>query len=177
MKRMLQKLVQFFSPNPLTLRAQDMYIACVRQARNPFFYEQLKVPDTIDGRFDMVVLHLFLLLRPLKHEKLLGEAMVDAFFADMDRNLREMGVGDPSVGKRIRKMVDAFYGRLAAYETAWQDDATLKTALYRNIYAENADAGHVETLARYVRTCGTQLQEAAISLRDGNVSWPSPAGR
>lgn len=159
------------------MQAQDVYIACVSQARNPFFYTDLHVPDTIDGRFDMVVLHLFIALRALKGETAFGEAITDAFFADMDRNLREMGVGDPSVGKRIRKMVDALYGRIAAYEAAWESDEALRDALMRNIYAGTAEADCLAQLAAYARRSDAQLQEAAASLRAGNVTWPAPSGR
>lgn len=174
---MLKKLAQIFSPNPHAARAQELYIACVQQARNPFFYHELKVPDTLDGRFDMVVLHLFLILRALKGEAELGEALSDAFFEDMDRNLRELGVGDPGVGKRIRKMLDALYGRIAAYESAWENAVTLKEALNRNIYANTGEATHLEILERYVRHCAKQHQDAAMSLREGKSSWPTPSGR
>jgi cytochrome b pre-mRNA-processing protein 3 len=174
---MFQKLAQFFSPDPLHVQANELYIACVAQARNPFFYTELKVPDTIDGRFDMVVLHVFLLLRSLKQEPALAEEIVDAFFADMDRNLREMGVGDPSVGKRVRKMLDALYGRIAAYEAAWQDDAALGEALLRNVYAGEAEPSHVSQLAEYVRRSAQAVHDAAASLREGSVTWPAPSGR
>ena len=175
---MLQRLTQFFSPDPLKARAQDLYIACVTQARNSFFYNELHVPDTLDGRFDMVVLHVFLLLRRLKGEEGLARALTDAFFVDMDRNLRELGVGDPGVGKRIRKMVDALYGRIAAYEDAWEKDDKLQEALKRNIYAGNVNDTDVEVLLGYVRACSKQLHEAtAESLREGSCSWPVPSGR
>jgi len=175
---MLQRLTQFFSPDPLKVRAQDLYIACVTQARNSFFYERLHVPDTLDGRFDMVVLHLFLLLRRMKGEEGLARAVTDAFFVDMDRNLRELGVGDPGVGKRIRKMVDALYGRIAAYESTWENDHTLQETLKRNIYAGNVNDQDVEMLLGYVRSCAKQLQEAtAESLREGSCNWPVPSGR
>lgn len=171
---MFKKLAQFFSPDPLKTGAQSVYIACVKQARNPFFYTQLHVPDTIDGRFDMVVLHLFILLRALKGQAAFGEAITDAFFADMDRNLREMGVGDPSVGKRIRKMVDALYGRIAAYENAWENDAALQEALMRNIYAGVADVENLHHLIDYIRRSDAQTQDAAVSLLAGKILWPSP---
>jgi cytochrome b pre-mRNA-processing protein 3 len=174
---MLRKLAQIFSPNPHAARAQELYIACVQQARNPFFYDELKVPDTLDGRFDMVVLHLFLILRAIKSEPELGEALTDAFFKDMDRNLRELGVGDPGVGKRIRKMVDALYGRIAAYETTWESDEALKSAFNRNIYADKGDVRHVDVLVKYARECARMHHDAAMSLREGKSSWPSPSGR
>lgn len=174
---MLNALKQFFSPDPLSAQAQALYNTCVAQARQPFFYTRIKVPDTLDGRFDMLVLHLFLLLRAIKGEKQLGEAITDAFFKDMDRNLRELGVGDPGVGKRIRKMVDALYGRIAAYEAAWESDTAFADALNRNIFAEKGDATAIAELAAYVRRCAAQLQDAAMSLREGNCAWPDPSGR
>jgi cytochrome b pre-mRNA-processing protein 3 len=94
----------------------------VAAARQEVFYARWAVPDTVDGRFDMIALHLFLVLERLKGE---GQAvedfrqvLTDTFFQDMDRSLREMGVGDISVGKKVRKMAEAFYGRVQAYAAA-----------------------------------------------------------
>lgn len=170
---MLKALKQIFSPDPHVLQAQLLYNTCVSQARQTFFYKEWNIPDTLDGRFDVLVLHVFLLLRALKGEPAMAEAVTDAFFKDMDRNLREMGVGDPGVGKRIRKMLDALYGRIAAYETAWNEDAALKDALNRNLYAEKGDVSSLDTAVTYVRSCAKQLETQAVSLREGRCSWPS----
>src|ERR1700761_176269 len=97
-----------------------LYAKAVAQARQPVFYAEREVPDTVDGRFDLLVLHVFLLLHRLgaegKATKSLNQGLFDLMFADMDRSLREMGVSDMSVGKRVKDMARAFYGRVDAYE-------------------------------------------------------------
>ena len=91
-----------------------LYTSAVAAARSPFFY----TADTLDGRFDLVGLHVFLLIDRLRRDPPpgpeLAQAVFDAMFADMDVNLREMGVGDLSVGKKVRAMWEAFHGRAAA---------------------------------------------------------------
>jgi cytochrome b pre-mRNA-processing protein 3 len=117
-----------------------LYGAAVAAAREPIFYTRLGVPDTLDGRFDLVGLHVGLLIRHLRRKPApgpaLAQAVFDAMFNDMDVNLREMGVGDLSVGKRVRAMWEAFHGRASAYEAALDDPdpALLETALARNVW-------------------------------------------
>jgi cytochrome b pre-mRNA-processing protein 3 len=128
----------------------ELYGAAVAAARDPVFYTRLGVPDTLDGRFDLVGLHVSLLIRHLRRRAApgpaLSQAVFDAMFNDMDVNLREMGVGDLSVGKRVRAMWEAFHGRAAAYEAALDDpnEAALPKALARNVWrgggADGADA-------------------------------------
>jgi len=100
----------------------ELYGAAVAGARDPFFYTDLGVVDTVDGRFDMISLYTFLVIHRLKRERPLGpalaQAVFDAMFSDMDMNLREMGVGDLSVGRKVRVMWEAFHGRASAYATA-----------------------------------------------------------
>ncbi len=118
----------------------QLYTGAVGAARDPFLYIDLGVPDTLDGRFDMVGLYAFLVIQRLKREPApgpaLAQAVFDAMFSDMDINLREMGVGDLSVGKRVKAMWEAFHGRANAYATALgEDDRTgLEAALARNIW-------------------------------------------
>ena len=118
----------------------QLYTAAVAAARDPFLYEALGVPDTLDGRFDLVGLHAFLLIHRLKAEPApgpdLAQAVFDAMFSDMDINLREMGVGDLSVGKRVRAMWEAFHGRAQAYSQALDalDPVALEGALARNMW-------------------------------------------
>ena len=104
------------SPDPV----EALYAALVQKARDPKFYTDLAVPDTVDGRFDMVVIHAMLVMRRLRETPAevhtTGQRLFDLMFTDMDRSLREMGVGDLSVGTHVRKMAKAFYGRAAAYE-------------------------------------------------------------
>jgi cytochrome b pre-mRNA-processing protein 3 len=129
-----------------------LYGAAVAAARDPYLYLTLGVPDTLDGRFDMVGLHAFLLIHRLSTEPPLGpplaQAVFDAMFADMDVNLREMGVGDLSVGKRVRAMWEAFNGRSAVYAAALeaQDTSALAASIARNVWRggdapEGAPAG------------------------------------
>lgn len=118
----------------------QLYTAAVTAARDPFLYIDLGAPDTLDGRFDVIGLHAFLVIRRLKSEPEPGfavaQAVFDAMFSDMDINLREMGVSDMSVGKRVRAMWEAFHGRAHAYATALAeaDVAGLEAALARNIW-------------------------------------------
>jgi cytochrome b pre-mRNA-processing protein 3 len=130
----------------------------VAQARLPGFYRDFGVPDTLDGRFDMIVLHAFLALHRLKRDGQaqgpVGQALFDLMFADMDASLREIGVGDLSVGKKVKRMATGFYGRVAAYDEglASTGDTALEEALGRNLYGTVKPApAHVAAMARYMR--------------------------
>ena len=102
--------------------ATPLYTEIVRQARQPDFYNKLGVPDTYNGRFDLIALHAFIIMRRLKsigkNGETLSQALFDCMFIDIDKNLREMGVGDLSVGKKIKNLAAAYYGRVKAYEGA-----------------------------------------------------------
>ena len=118
--------------------ARDLYGVIVNQARQPGFYAEMGVPDTVDGRFEMICLHAFLVLRRLradKSESALSQGLFDTMFEDMDRNLREMGAGDLGVGRRVKAMAKALYGRIAAYDAGLDGDrSTLVESLIRNAY-------------------------------------------
>ena len=96
-----------------------LYKLIVKQARTKAFYSNLKIPDTIDGRFELVVLHFFFLERVLdkeiKKDQLIYKELLEIMYKDFDMSLREIGVGDLSVGKKIYQMTEAFSGRLFAY--------------------------------------------------------------
>jgi cytochrome b pre-mRNA-processing protein 3 len=130
----------------------ELYAAAVAGARQPFFYAALGVPDTLDGRFDLIALHAFLLVHRLRDDPDLAQAVFDAMFADMDRNLREIGVGDLSVGKRVRDMWEAFHGRSKVYAEAVEanDADALAVALARNVWRGAAPENAASTLARHV---------------------------
>jgi cytochrome b pre-mRNA-processing protein 3 len=133
--------------------SEALYGAIVAAARQEKFYAQWLVPDTLDGRFDMMVLHMFLVLDRLRgfgaEAEVLKQALTDRFFAEMDAALREVGVGDLVVGKKVRKMAEAFYGRATAYTSAMAAGETaLAEALARNIYA-GANAKHAVDLAKW----------------------------
>ncbi|MBN9563068.1 MAG: ubiquinol-cytochrome C chaperone family protein [Alphaproteobacteria bacterium] len=132
-----------------------LYGAAVSAARDSYFYATLGVPDTLDGRFDMLGLHAALLIRRLRQcpepGPAIAQAVFDAMFSDMDRNLREMGVSDLAVGKRVRAMWEAFHGRAQAYDAALDanDPDALAAAVSRNVWrGEQAAHGATETLAR-----------------------------
>src|SRR5450432_4115159 len=126
-----------FRPDPNAAPAARLYDAIVSQARQPDFYAAGGVPDSIDGRFEMIVLHAYLVLRRLRGAgevaEPLAQALVDRLFADMDASLREMGAGDLGVGKRVKRMATAFYGRVAAYE-AGDKRGDMAEALARNLF-------------------------------------------
>ena len=145
---------------PGTIEA--IYGMIVTQAREPLFYRALGVPDTVNGRFDLLLLHLWLVLRRLKPVEGgvgLSQALFDHFCNDMDDNLREMGVGDLTVPKRMQAFGEAFYGRTAAYDLALTEGReALAQALCKNIF----NGEHLEKarqLAAYA--------EAAMATLDG----------
>lgn len=141
-------------------QAAALYALAAQQAREPAFYRRLSVPDTLDGRFDMVVLHVVLLLWGLKPRDAAGgplsQALIERMFADMDYALREMGSTDTGVGKRIMAMVSGFYGRLKAYHAALdapEEGEPLIAALDHNLYGTVLEVppAHLTAMADYVR--------------------------
>jgi cytochrome b pre-mRNA-processing protein 3 len=156
---------------------EAIYGMIVAQAREPLFYRAMGVPDTVNGRFDMVLLHLWMVLRRLRRaEGGAGpsQALFDHFCGDMDDNLREMGVGDLTVPKRMQKFGEAFYGRSAAYDRALQAGAEpLAQALCKNIL-DGGDISRARQLAAYanaVIAALAGLDDASV----GNGSWRFPA--
>ena len=137
--------------------AETLYREIVRQSRCPEFYLAQEVPDTADGRFDLIALHAFLILRRLRGESTdsvaLAQALFDHMFLDMEHNLREMGVGDLSVGRQVKAMVASFYGRIAAYDDGLaDDDDALAAALSRNLYRNATPRpAAVRQMAEYLR--------------------------
>lgn len=161
--------------------AHALYVQVVEQARAPVFYTDYGVPDTVDGRFDMVALHMFLLQHRLKQEaapaESLAEALMTVMASDMDRSLREMGVGDYSVGKRLKQMLGAFYGRAAAYESGLDTGgAVLATAVARNVFRDDGPASDAcRALADYIRQQVGQLAaQHADRLLAGEVRFTPP---
>ncbi len=146
-------------PNPTRKGAESLYAALVEQARRPDFYARLDVPDSLDGRFELVILHTFLVLRRLKEAGRAaetGQALVDCFVEDMDANLRELGMGDLGVGRRVKAMVQALYGRIAAYEGGLAgSEGALEAALKRNLFGTAGEPGPspavLAALAGYMR--------------------------
>lgn len=158
-----------------------LYGAIVAQSREPYFYERLGVPDTPDGRYDVLALHTILVLRRMRGDAAIaaatGQALFDLMFIDMDENLREMGVGDLAVGKRIKALVQGFYGRLAAYDAAIgnQDRAALAGALRRNLYRKATPSDdEVAFVADYVLRQATALAgQDGTRIADGDIAFAS----
>ena len=137
--------------------AGALYGAIVEQARSPAFYSDAGVPDTLDGRFELVALHAFMVLRRLQAEPdrtgVLAQALFDTMFDDMDRSLRELGAGDLGVGRRVKFMASSFLGRIKAYEGGLDggEDA-LRSALVRNLSGTvPAPPDGAGAMARYTR--------------------------
>jgi cytochrome b pre-mRNA-processing protein 3 len=157
---------------------EAIYGMIVTQAREPLFYRDLGVPDTVNGRFDLLLLHLWLLLRRLKSVEAgtgLSQALFDHFCEDMDDNLREMGVGDLAVPKRMRAFGEAFYGRSAAYDMALTESSeAFAQALCKNVFnGEKIEkAGELAAYAEAVMAALAGSSDAA--LRDGAWKFPAP---
>lgn len=161
--------------------AHELYCSAVAAARTPFNYRELGVPDTLDGRFDLVGLYVFLLIRRLQTVPAAGaalaQAVFDAMFSDMDLNLREMGVGDLSVGKRVRAMWEAFHGRANAYQGPLDtgDSQGLAAALARNVWRDPSRLPPASRLAAIVLAQARHLAaQDDFSLAHGHVEFLAP---
>jgi len=163
---------------PDTIEA--IYGMIVAKAREPLFYRDLGVPDTVDGRFDLILLHLWMVLRRMRHGEGgsdRAQALFDRFCIDMDDNLREMGVGDLTVPKRMLAFGEAFYGRAAAYDVALSDgrendQGPLAQSICKNILnGKGIDNAH--RLAAYVLTTLARLDHLEDAVLLGG-SWSFP---
>ncbi|RDD63791.1 hypothetical protein DRB17_01045 [Ferruginivarius sediminum] len=178
---MLQRL--FGRRNPHPEAASRLYEAAVRQAREPVFYRGFHIPDTLDGRFELISLHVFLILHRLKDQREqtdeLAQALFDTMFADMDRSLREMGAGDLGVGPRVKKMAQAFYGRIAAYDAGLAaENGRLEEAVRRNLYGTVDDPGSaaVAAMSGYMRRQADILRGQDLRhIAAGQVRFAEPA--
>ena len=155
-----------------------LYGAAVAAAREPYLYERLGIPDTLDGRFDAITVYVFLLIRRLRSAPQPGpavaQAVFDAMFSDMDTNLREMGVGDLGVGRRVRAMWEAFHGRANSYAAALDagDEAGLEAALTRNVWRGAAPSGAAAALRRLAVAQAAELNRLPLAaLAAGDVRF------
>jgi cytochrome b pre-mRNA-processing protein 3 len=185
MSRLGQAIVLFlkrlFQAPRFQAEGRALYRQITAQARLPVFYTSYGVPDTIDGRFEMLCLHAYALFHSLKgrgaEADALAQASYDAMFADLDGSLREMGVADLGVGKRIKTMTEALNGRIQAFDLAFAADGlALDEAIRRNVYGTVTPAEEqVQAMADYLRRIRVEL--AAMSLTDlcaGRLSLPAP---
>lgn len=149
------------------------------QARLPEFYTRFAVADTIDGRFDVLAFHGFLVMETLKgcgkDGEMIGSHLATAIFESLEEALRELGSGDIGISRRIKAMADAFYGRLEVYSSA-KNEAEMKDALIRNLYrGEVRHDGDARLLARYAFESleSLRLPDAKSELLKGNVAFAS----
>ncbi|RVT90696.1 ubiquinol-cytochrome C chaperone [Rhodovarius crocodyli] len=175
-------LARLFRRKPFLREGYELYTAAVTAARDPALYTVLAAPDTLEGRFDLICLHVGLLIRRLRLDadpagKDLAQAVFDAMFNDMDLNLREMGVGDMGIGKRVKRMWEAFHGRAKAYEEALEagDEAALADALLRNLWGghemDPPDAP-ARLAARAFALSAVLAGQGMAALKAGQVDFP-----
>src|SRR5690625_1048453 len=166
--------------------ARKLYEQVILQSRCEAFYTILTVPDSVDGRFELLLLHLALLLRRLRKEgqssQDLMQTIFDTFIFDLDQSLRESGVGDLKVGPNLKAMGEAFYGRSKVYDDGLSvvGDASLKAALVRNVYGTAAPppAPAADAFSNYVRRVSQQLDsQSGSTLMKGRVTFPSVPDR
>jgi cytochrome b pre-mRNA-processing protein 3 len=173
-------IFRLFRRNPSPDTIAFLYGTIVAQARAAAFYRDYRVPDTVNGRFEMIVLHLVLLLRRLgaepAHLRATGQAVFDRLCSDIEENLREMGVADLTVPRRMRGIGEAFYGRQAAYEAALGgSDGELSAAIARNVFATTEPGSGADRLAGYVREMAENLaRQDGTALGQGQLAFPDP---
>lgn len=171
-------LDRLFRPRQTQTAGKALYAGLVSQSRTPALYETLGAPDTVEGRFEIYTLHLYLLMDGLKGQGTqaneTSQALFETYVSALDHALREMGVGDLSVGKKMRKLAEAFYGRVKSYEQAFAslpDTAALEALLGRTVYAE-ADAGRAPDMAAYMLRQREALASQPLQgLLAGDVAW------
>ena len=175
-------ILPLFRRNQRATSIAALYGAIVAQARLPAFYRDYGVPDTVEGRLDLIILHVVLLLHRFADEpadlKALGQAVFDRFCLDMDDNLREMGIGDLAVPRQMGRIAEAFYGRAKAYEAALAASGNegLAAALRRNIFGDDAASSEPAAhLAVYVRAVVSDLHgQGGAAFAAGRLSFPAP---
>ncbi|MBT3238808.1 MAG: hypothetical protein HOL37_01790 [Rhodospirillaceae bacterium] len=161
---------KFFGSTQEQKAVAGLYKRLVLRSRDPAFYLHCGVADTTEGRLDMITVHAVLVMRRLKDEseaaRALSQALFDHMFADIDMNLREMGVGDMGISRRIKKMIGAFYGRVKAYDEAMSEDndSDLIAALQRNLdNGEQIEAAKLTRMANYMRQSWQAIDAMDIS--------------
>jgi cytochrome b pre-mRNA-processing protein 3 len=174
-KRKPTMLRRFFGSDKPAPVARQLYDALVARAREPVFHTRFAVADTIDGRFDLLALHAFALLDALKASggegAPLGTALASTIFAGFDDALRELGVGDFGISRRMKSMANAFYGRLEAYGGA-ASEAELAEAIVRNLYRGEVTHGReAAILAHYIMSARESLRAPTDALLQGSADF------
>lgn len=167
---------RMFRPRPAEAAGRRLYAGAIAQARDPAFYLRFAAADTPEGRFEVYTLHVLLLLRRLKAQgeqaAETGQAVFDAYLEALDIALRELGTGDLSMAKKMKKLGQAFYGRAKAYDDAFAalpDEAPLQDLMARTL-------GGGPAWVDYARACESALSAQPLeNLLAGEASWPEPA--
>jgi len=177
-------LKNLFRSRERTRPGLALYEAAVTQARQPGFYRDLGVVDQIDARFELYTLHVLLLVMRLREEPVpntqagaeAGQDLFDVYVSALDNSLRELGVHDVTMAKKMRKLGEALYGRMTAYEPAIRegDAAGLASGLARNVY-ESQDADVATGLAAYALAARTRLAEQPMNVILSTPLWPEIA--
>ncbi|GGF60183.1 hypothetical protein GCM10007301_19890 [Azorhizobium oxalatiphilum] len=184
-------MLRLFRRSETRATIERLYGAIVAQARQPVFYTDFVVPDTTEGRLELMMLHTFLLCRRLgsggEAERTVAQEVFDLFLSDLDRTLREMGIGDLSVPKKMKKIGRAFYDRTAAYDAALAEGGSagethLAQALARNLFERyeggtpsGGSAAPAAGLAAYVLAAAAALEnQPAETLLRGELAFPIP---
>lgn len=171
-------LDRLFRPRPALAIGRALYAKVVEQARRPALYARLGAPDTVEGRFELYTLHVMLVLERLRaggrEAGEVSQALFDTYLKGLDDALRELGVGDLSVGKKMRKLGEAFYGRGKSYDSALAalpDRQPLIELLARTVY-EGADAAPAAALADYVLLQRAALADQPVErIAAGEIAW------
>ena len=171
-------IFSLFRKDPRRVAIASLYKRIATASRAPGLYAALGIPDTLEGRFEALSLHMVLALRALRilptPADEVAKDLTDAFFRDMDASLREMGVGDTVVPKRMKKIAESFYGRAHAYDGPLdgQNEAELAVALGRNVYGGEAPA---TPLARYALAADGGFRTADLdTLLATGPTFPDP---
>ena len=169
-------LRNLFRQRPNERQGDALYALAVEQARQPTFYTALGVADRIDARFELYTLHVLILFLRLKQDGERGEVaaqkLFDVYISSLDHTLRELGVGDVSVGKKMRKLGESLYGRMSAYEGPLraEDVDVLAASLAKNVY-ESADAATGQALARYAVASRQNLTQQSFETVSSAPAW------
>lgn len=174
-------LDRWLKPRPAKAAGAKLYASAVKQARSPVFYRDFGVRDSMEGRFELFSLHVIFLIERLKGggdaAAETSQAVFDSYVKGLDDAFREIGVADTAVGKKMKKLAGAFYGRLKTYDEAvasLPDDAAARDFLARTAFEERGE-GDVAALSAYVTKTRQALAVQPLeTLLQGDVTWPNP---
>ncbi len=149
--------VLFKQKNRIETAAEDLYEFALINTREEIFYKDAGVPDTFDGRFDLLLLHIYIQMHRIMDEAdyvKISQKLFDITFRDMDQTLREMGIGDMGIPKHMKRMMKAFNGRMHAYQAALEGEGQLSEVLQRNLFGttEHVEAHHIQKMETFVKS-------------------------